>query len=232
MVYFLNTTLTAVYAKFADDLSKLQSPPKAPMPIRSTNITTIRHAVTDEARWHRQGHYGGVLWFTGLPASGKSTLAFGLEQHLFEKGKQAYVLDGDNLRHGLNADLGFSPEDRTENIRRIGETAALFAGAGMIIITAFISPYRADRALARKAARRYFHEIYLGASLDVCEKRDPKGHYAKARLGEISDFTGVTAPYEAPEKPELLIDTGAMGVQESLVILEDYVDKAFRLEDA
>ena len=202
------------------------------MPIRSTNITTIRHAVTDEARWHRQGHYGGVLWFTGLPASGKSTLAFGLEQHLFEKGKQAYVLDGDNLRHGLNADLGFSPEDRTENIRRIGETAALFAGAGMIIITAFISPYRADRALARKAARRYFHEIYLGASLDVCEKRDPKGYYAKARLGEISDFTGVTAPYEAPEKPELLIDTGAMGVQESFVILEDYVDKAFRLEDA
>lgn len=201
------------------------------MPIKSTNITAIRHPVTDEARWRRQGHHGGVLWFTGLPASGKSTLAFGLEKKLFEKGMQVYVLDGDNLRHGLNADLGFSPEDRTENIRRIGETAALFAGAGMIVVTAFISPYRADRARARKAAGRYFHEIYLGASLDVCEERDPKGLYAKARLGEISDFTGVTAPYEPPETPELLIDTGAMGVEESLAILEDYMEKAFRLED-
>ena len=201
------------------------------MPIKSTNITAIIHPVTDEARWHRQGHQGGVLWFTGLPASGKSTLAFELEQKLFEKGMQAYVLDGDNLRHGLNADLGFSHEDRTENIRRIGEMAALFAGAGMIVITAFISPYRADRARARKAAGQHFHEIYLGASLDVCEERDPKGLYAKARLGEISDFTGVTAPYEAPETPELLVDTGAMGVEESLAILEDYVEKAFRLED-
>ncbi|MCH7863635.1 MAG: adenylyl-sulfate kinase [Proteobacteria bacterium] len=202
------------------------------MPVKSTNITAIRHPVTDEARWRRQGHQGGVLWLTGLPASGKSTLAFELELKLFEKGMQIYVLDGDNLRHGLNADLGFSPEDRTENIRRIGETAALFAGAGMIVITAFISPYRADRARARKAAEGYFHEIYLGASLDVCEKRDPKGLYAKARLGEIADFTGVTAPYEAPETPELLIDTGAMRVEESLAILEDYVDKAFRLEDS
>jgi len=201
------------------------------MPIKSKHIKSIEHRVTEQDRSRRQGHEGGVLWFTGLPGSGKSTLAFDLERVLFEKGKQAFVMDGDNLRHGLNSDLGFSPEDRAENIRRVGEVAALYADAGMIAVTAFISPYRADRRGARQAAGRQFHEIYLSASLEVCEGRDPKGHYKLARQGEIPDFTGVSAPYETPEKPELVIDTGMMSVAESLMVLEEYVEKVFGLKD-
>jgi bifunctional enzyme CysN/CysC len=196
---------------------------------KSTNITPVAHGVSDRERWRRHGHRGGVLWLTGLPGSGKSTLAFELEGRLFAAGYRAYVLDGDNLRHGLNADLGFSPTDRSENIRRVGEVAALFAGAGMIVITAFISPYRSDRVAARRAAKGNFHEIFLSAGLVVCEKRDPKGLYKKARRGEISEFTGVTAPYEAPESPELIIDTGAITVEQSLSLLIDYVDKNFKL---
>ncbi len=201
------------------------------MTIKSSNIKSIEHPVSDRDRWQRQGHQGGVLWLTGLPGSGKSTLAFNLERRLFDSGKQAYAIDGDNLRHGLNSDLGFSPEDRSENVRRVGEVAALYANAGTIAITAFISPYRSDRRGARKAAGRYFHEIYLSASLEVCEERDPKGHYLKARKGEIPDFTGVSAPYEEPENPDLVIDTGAMTVEESLQVLEEYVENVFRLED-
>lgn len=201
------------------------------MPIKSSHIKPIEHRVTEQDRWRRQGHEGGVLWFTGLPGSGKSTLAFELEGMLFKKGKQVFVMDGDNLRHGLNSDLGFSPEDRAENIRRVGEVAALYADAGMIAVTAFISPYRADRRGARQAVGRQFHEIYLSASLEVCEGRDPKGHYKLARQGEIPDFTGVSAPYEAPEEPELVIDTGAMSVDESLKVLGEYVEKVFGLKD-
>ncbi len=171
------------------------------------------------------------MWFTGLPGSGKSTLAFELERVLFENGKQVFVMDGDNLRHGLNSDLGFSPEDRAENIRRVGEVAALYADAGMIAVTAFISPYQAARRDARKAAGGHFHEIYLSASLEVCEGRDPKGHYKLARQGEIPNFTGVSAPYETPEKSELVIDTGAMSVDESLKVLGNYVEKVFGLKD-
>ncbi len=171
------------------------------------------------------------MWFTGLPGSGKSTLAFELERVLFKKGKQVFVMDGDNLRHGLNSDLGFSPEDRAENIRRVGEVAALYADAGMIAVTAFISPYRADRRGARRAAGRQFNEIYLSASLEVCEGRDPKGHYKLARQGEIPNFTGVSAPYEAPKEPELVIDTAAMSVAESLKVLGKYVEKVFGLKD-
>ncbi|HEX9701473.1 MAG TPA: adenylyl-sulfate kinase [Rhodospirillales bacterium] len=196
---------------------------------KSSNITAIPHDVSDSDRFAQQGHRGGVLWLTGLPSSGKSTLAFELERRLFAKRFRAYVLDGDNLRHGLNSDLGFSPRDRAENIRRVGEVAALFAGAGMIVISAFISPYRTDRARARKAAAGNFHEIYLAAGIEVCEKRDPKGLYKKARRGEIADFTGVSAPYETPEKPELEIDTGTMTVEASARLLEDYVEKTFRL---
>jgi len=199
------------------------------MPHKSTNITLVAHAVSERERWRLYGHRGGVLWLTGLSGSGKSTLAFELERRLFATGYRAYVLDGDNIRHGLSADLGFSPTDRTENIRRVGEVAALFAGAGMVVITAFISPYRSDRASARKAGKSGFHEIFLNADLAVCEKRDPKGLYKKARRGEISEFTGVTAPYEAPESPELTIDTGAMTVEQSLRLLIDYVDKNFKL---
>jgi len=197
------------------------------MTIKSKNIKAISHPVTDLDRADRQGHRGGVLSLTGLPGAGKSTLAFALERRLFDAGHQVYVMDGDNLRHGLNSDLGFSHQDRTENIRRVGEVAALYAGAGMIAITAFISPYRAGRDGARGASSVGFHEVHLSASVEVCESRDPKGHYKKARQGKISDFTGVSAPYETPENPELVIDTGTLSVEECLKILEDYVDANF-----
>ena len=205
------------------------------MPIKSHNIILIEPRVSDQDRWRRQGHKGGVLWLTGLPGSGKSTLAFELERLLFDLNRQVYVMDGDNLRHGLNSDLGFSHQDRTENIRRVGELAALYADAGMIAITAFISPYRADRRGARRAAGqgddKRFHEIYLSAGIEVCEGRDPKGHYKKARLGEIPDFTGISAPYEEPENPELIIDTGVLTVADSLDLLNQYVENNFSLED-
>jgi bifunctional enzyme CysN/CysC len=172
------------------------------------NLTPMRHQVTNGEREARLGHAGAVVWFTGLPAAGKSTLAMGLERRLFEAGYEAYVLDGDNIRRGLNANLGFSPEDRQENIRRIGEVAALFADAGFICIAAFISPYRDDRERARAAARggRFF-EVYVRADLAACEARDPKGLYWKARHGELKDFTGIDSPYEEPEAPELVVDT-------------------------
>jgi adenylyl-sulfate kinase len=147
-----------------------------------TNLTAVAHHVGHEERRRRFGHDGAVLWLTGLSASGKSTLAMGLEQRLLDLGYACYTLDGDNIRHGLNANLGFSPADRTENIRRVGEVAALFADAGMICITAFISPYRSDRARARAAASRTsFHEIHVAADIVTCEARDPKGLYRQAR---------------------------------------------------
>lgn len=194
------------------------------MSIKSRNISIIEHRIQGNDRCLRNRHRGTVVWFTGLSASGKSTLAILLEQRLFELGRQVYVLDGDNVRHGLCSDLGFSAQDRAENIRRIGELAALFAEAGMIVISAFISPYRRDRRLARKAVKGNFHEIYLQADLGVCEKRDPKGLYAKARNGEIPYFTGVSAPYEVPEAPELVVDTGVMAPEDSLDIIVDYVE--------
>ena len=173
--------------------------------VRSTNITAVGHAVTREARVGRNGHKGGVLWFTGLSGAGKSTLALALERELFAKGYQVYVLDGDNIRGGLNANLGFSPEDRAENIRRVGEVAALFADAGFLVISSFISPYRSDRERARAARQGAFHEIYVKASLEACESRDPKGLYQRARKGEIPEFTGISSPYEPPEQPELVV---------------------------
>ncbi len=187
--------------------------------------------MSDAERWQRQNHKGGVLWFTGLPGSGKSTLAFELERRLFSAGMQVYAMDGDNLRHGLNADLGFSPEDRSENIRRIGEVAALYADSGLIAITAFISPYRDARQAARRAGGERFHEVYLSASVEACEARDPKGHYERARRGEIPNFTGVSAPYEAPESAELVLDTGTMAVDDCLDILVGYVERKFDLDD-
>ena len=197
------------------------------MAIKSTNLTKIEHAVTRGERWLSNGHCGGVLWFTGLSGSGKSTLAFQLERRLFDMGYKVFVLDGDNVRHGLNSDLGFKPEDREENIRRIGEVAALFATAGLVILTAFISPYRRDRDMARKASGVGFHEVFVDAPLEVCEARDPKGLYRKARAGEIPEFTGVSAPYEAPEHPELVVDTGELTVDQSLDILEEYIRRHF-----
>lgn len=171
------------------------------------NLTKVSHTVSPGERAAKNGHNGAVIWLTGLSGSGKSTLGMALERELHEMGKQAYVLDGDNVRFGLNADLGFSPEDRTENIRRIGEVSNLMAQAGLICITAFISPYREDRERARKAAGDKFFEVYIKADVAMCEERDPKGLYKKARAGEIPEFTGVSAPYEEPESPELVVDT-------------------------
>ncbi|TCT07236.1 adenylylsulfate kinase /sulfate adenylyltransferase subunit 1 [Tepidamorphus gemmatus] len=195
---------------------------------RASNITRVEHGVPTELRERKNGHKGGVLWFTGLSGAGKSTLATRLERELFDRGYQAYVLDGDNIRFGLNANLGFSPEERAENIRRVGEVAALFSRAGLVAITAFISPYRSDRDRARAAANERFHEIYIKADVETCEQRDPKGLYRKARAGEIKEFTGVSAPYEAPENPELVIDTTALSIDQAVAELIQYVEKSFR----
>ncbi|MEC9347587.1 MAG: adenylyl-sulfate kinase [Pseudomonadota bacterium] len=195
--------------------------------VRATNVTRVDHAITEQERARRNGHKGGVLWLTGLSGAGKSTLAVAAERAMFDKGYQVYVLDGDNVRFGLNADLGFSPEDRAENIRRVGEVAALMARSGLIVVTAFISPYRSDRDRARKALPEDFHEIYVKADVATCESRDPKGLYRRARAGEIKEFTGISAPYEAPETPELVIDTAAQSVEDSLVSLLAYVDRSF-----
>ncbi|HRE61413.1 MAG TPA: adenylyl-sulfate kinase [Micropepsaceae bacterium] len=196
---------------------------------RSTNITRVEHAVSREERWRRNGHKGGVIWMTGLSGAGKSTLAVALEKRLHDEGFHVYILDGDNVRHGLNANLGFSPEDRSENIRRVGEVAALFARAGVIAISAFISPYRSDRDRARTAAGEDFHEIYVKADLATCETRDPKGLYAKARKGEIADFTGISAPYEEPETPELTVDTAQRSATQCVDDLVAYVKQRFRI---
>lgn len=199
------------------------------MSIKSKNITKVEHRIPRNDRWQRNTHKGGVIWFTGLSASGKSTLAVLLEQRLFEGGHQVFVLDGDNVRHGLNSDLGFSETDRVENIRRIGEVAALFAEAGIIVVTAFISPYRRDRRIARDAAGENFHEVHLDINIAICEERDPKGLYAKARKGEIPDFTGISAPYEAPEEAELTLDTGKLSVEESIDQVMRYVEAKLAL---
>ncbi len=159
---------------------------------------------------------GVILWFTGLSGAGKSTLAVALEKELTAEGKLCYRLDGDNIRHGLNNNLGFSPEDRTENIRRIGEVAKLFVDAGVIVMTSFISPYRKDRDLVRALVQPgEFVEIYIRCAVEECEKRDPKGLYQKARAGEIPEFTGISAPYEEPEHPEVVIDTARLTVEEA-----------------
>lgn len=197
---------------------------------RATNVARVEHRVDADERASRAGHRGGVIWLTGLSGSGKSTLALELERRLFERGYQVYVLDGDNIRHGLNADLGFSPEERSENIRRIGEVAALFSRAGFIALTAFISPYRSDRERARRAAAEgTFHEIFVATDLATCEARDPKGLYKKARAGEIDDFTGIDAPYEAPENPEFVVDTSGATVEASVDTLIAYIAENFTL---
>ncbi|MDR6226634.1 adenylyl-sulfate kinase [Desmospora profundinema] len=181
----------------------------------STNITWHESSVSKEERRQRNGHGSAVLWFTGLSGSGKSTLANTVQHLLLERGVQAYVLDGDNIRHGLNRGLTFSPEDRQENIRRIGEVAKLFVDSGQFALTAFISPYREDRERVRALLEPgEFVEVFVDCPLNTCEQRDPKGLYAKARRGEIAGFTGVDAPYESPEKPELIIYTDRCGVEE------------------
>jgi len=191
--------------------------------IKSTNITWHDHNVTREEREQQNGHKSCVLWYTGLSGSGKSTLGQAVSTALFEMGCRTYVLDGDNIRHGLNKNLGFSPEDRNENIRRIGEVAKLFADAGVIASTAFISPYRADRDQARELIPDSFVEVYVKADLEVCESRDPKGLYKKARAGEIPEFTGISAPYEEPLKAEITVDTGKASLEECVQAVIDYL---------
>ena len=188
---------------------------------KSTNITWHHADVTRDDREKLNDHKSAVLWFTGLSGSGKSTLAHAVENALFDRGCRTYVLDGDNIRHGLNKNLGFSPEDRSENIRRIGEVANLFTDAGVMALTAFISPYRADRDQAREISGDSFIEIYAKCSLDICEERDPKGLYKKARAGEIPEFTGISAPYEEPENAEIVVDTGENSLDDCVIQVLD-----------
>ena len=185
-------------------------------PISNKNIKWHNLSVDRKKLEKMRGHKGMVLWFTGLSGSGKSTLANALNDNLHCGGLSTYILDGDNIRHGLCKDLGFSDKDREENIRRIGEVANLFMDAGIITITAFVSPFKADRDKVRKIIGNDFIEVYCAANIDVCEERDTKGLYKKARSGEIKDFTGISSPYEAPINPEIIVDTGHLNLDESV----------------
>jgi adenylylsulfate kinase len=181
---------------------------------QATNIVWHHSSVNRAARAHQRGHRSAILWFTGLSGAGKSSLANAVNSALFEQGLACYVLDGDNIRHGLCNDLGFSDADREENIRRIGEVAKLFLDAGVVVLTAFVSPFQADRQRARSLVEEGdFIEIFCAADLGVCEERDTKGLYAKARAGEIKEFTGISSPYEAPENPELRVETGSQSLE-------------------
>ncbi len=195
---------------------------------KATNIVWHHASVARQALAKQRGHRSVILWFTGLSGSGKSTLANAVNAQLFERGLSTYVLDGDNVRHGLCKDLGFSDSDREENIRRIGEVAKLFLDAGVIILTAFVSPFRNDRAKARALVDKGdFIEVYCSANLNICEQRDTKGLYAKARAGDIKDFTGISSPYEEPEFPEIKIDTGGNDLDRCVKLV---LDKLIELE--
>lgn len=194
---------------------------------KATNITWHQATVTAEDRERLLNQKGCVIWFTGLSGSGKSTLANAVAQLLHQRQHHTYVLDGDNVRHGLNKNLGFSPADREENIRRIGEVAKLFADAGSIVMTAFISPYRADRVQARALLPEdRFVEVFVECPLDVCEERDAKGLYKKARAGEIKEFTGISAPYESPTEPEVTLNTAELSLEESAMAVIAYLEAA------
>jgi adenylylsulfate kinase len=198
--------------------------------IKATNITWHEGHVGHEERETLLNQKGAMIWTTGLSGSGKSTIAYTLEHALVQRGHLAYVLDGDNIRHGLNKNLGFSAEDREENIRRLGEVGKLFVDTGVITISAFISPYRKDRDLARETVGPdSFFEIFCYAPLDVCEERDPKGLYKKARAGEIKGFTGIDDPYEEPLNPEMVIDTSKTSPQEAAVALCEMLEKAGKI---
>ena len=195
---------------------------------KATNITWHEGHVTRAERGQLLHQQGATLWFTGLSGSGKSTVAFTLEHALVQRGRLAYVLDGDNIRHGLNKNLGFSAPDREENIRRIGEVAKLFADCGVVTMTSFISPYRKDRDGVRAlhgAAGLPFIEVYLNTPIATCEQRDPKGLYKKARAGELKNFTGIDDPYEAPLTPELTIDATSTSPQDATIMLLQYLQK-------
>jgi adenylylsulfate kinase len=193
---------------------------------KATNITWHAGQIERADRERLLAQRGATIWLTGLSGSGKSTIAMAAEHALLERGRLAYVLDGDNVRHGLNKNLGFSPEDRTENIRRIGEVARLFTDAGVIVFSSFISPYRADRDAVRALMKSGdFIEVHVDASVETCEARDVKGLYARARAGEIPEFTGISAPYEAPERPEIVIDSNRRSVEEGVEQVVRYLEE-------
>ncbi|MBS0265462.1 MAG: adenylyl-sulfate kinase [Planctomycetes bacterium] len=193
---------------------------------KATNVHWHEHSVSKAERWQLSGHKGAILWFTGLSASGKSTVANTVDHKLHSMGKRSFVLDGDNIRMGLNKNLGFSAEDRAENIRRIGEVAKLFTSAGVLALTAFISPYRADRNAVRALLQPgEFIEIFMDTPIEICEARDPKGLYKKARAGQIKGFTGIDDPYEAPEQPELVLDGGKKSIDECADEVIAYLQK-------
>ncbi|MED3912120.1 adenylyl-sulfate kinase [Peribacillus simplex] len=182
---------------------------------KSTNVTWHETSLTKELRRKQNGHESTVLWFTGLSGSGKSTIANAVAKALYNRNIRSYVLDGDNIRHGLNKDLGFSEEDRTENIRRIGEVSKLFVDSGQFVLTAFISPFRADRQIVRDLLDEgEFIEVYIKCPIEECEVRDPKGLYDKARKGIIKDFTGIDSPYEEPEQPEIILESDQYSIKE------------------
>jgi len=192
---------------------------------KSTNVVWHQSDVTRDMREAQAGHRAAVLWFTGLSGSGKSTLAHAVEERLYDMGARTFVIDGDNVRHGLCGDLGFDDADRVENIRRVAEVAGLFVQAGVLTLTAFISPFRRDRGQARELLGDDFIEIYCDTPLDVCEERDVKGLYAKARAGEIPSFTGISSPYESPEHAEIVVPTGSEPIEESVDRVMTYLKK-------
>jgi adenylylsulfate kinase len=195
------------------------------------HIIPHNHAIDKDRRNQANGHDSAILWFTGLSGSGKSTLANLVEQKLFEKGVHTYILDGDNVRKGLNSDLDFSDAARVENIRRVGEVAALMADAGLVVISAFISPFLADRALARqKAGTAKFIEVFVDCPLEICEARDVKGLYKKARRGEISSFTGISAPFEAPTSPDIRVNTHEQDTETALQSLLDFIEPLLNIK--
>jgi len=192
--------------------------------MESDNIVWHLHNVTKNNRAIQKKQQPSILWFTGLSGAGKSTIAGAVEQKLYEMGHHTYLLDGDNVRHGLNQDLGFSDADRVENIRRIGETAKLFIDAGLIVLTAFISPFHSDRKLVRELVNEgEFIEIHMATPIEICEQRDPKGFYQKARKGEIKNFTGVDSEYEAPEHPEITISTAELSIEQCADVVIAYL---------
>lgn len=189
------------------------------------NITWQQSSLSRHERELHNGHRSRALWFTGLSGAGKSSLAFALEQHLHGRGVRCYVLDGDNVRHGLNRDLGFTSEDRQENLRRIGEVAKLMVDAGLLVLSAFISPHAQDRERVRQLFEpEDFIEIYVQCSIEECERRDPKGLYKKARSGNIPHFTGISAPYDVPEDPSLIIDTEQLPLDEAVQKIVQYLE--------
>jgi adenylylsulfate kinase len=193
--------------------------------IKGEHVVWHETLVTKRDRNLLNKHRSGLIWFTGLPSSGKSTIAHHLEKELFERGIRCYVLDGDNVRHGINSNLGFSREDRKENLRRIAELAKLFVDAGIVLLAAFVSPYKEDREFVRaKVLPENFFEVYVKCSPETCEKRDPKGNYSKARAGIIKNYTGVSAPYEESLTPDLVIDTEKLDVVEAVQTLLEFLD--------